>query len=181
MKPFDLGAKVFMSHYGRHEKWVTCPDCLGSKTIRVILGDETELTIECGGCNPGGFRPPTGMIPQYDYETLVVERTVTGVKVTRDSVEYELDNFGSSSYYTGTTENTFATKEEALAHGELSRQAREAEENRRFMAKTIIRGHRTRLIIAGASKRPRGSLSTIAQNCKSVKPRAKKRYDPIPL
>ena len=63
---FKIGDKVFQANYGRHERWIVCPDCLGTKHVKVILGDGTEVQIECGGCDPGGYEPSLGRIWQYD-------------------------------------------------------------------------------------------------------------------
>jgi hypothetical protein len=132
---FKIGDKVFKGFYGRKERWVKCPDCFGSKRVKVVLGDDTEVSIECGGCYPGGFDPSLGIIRQYDYVTEAREHTVTGVNLRADVVSYELDNFGGS-YYTATDQEVFATKDEAQAAAEEQRAHHEAEENRRLMAKT---------------------------------------------
>ncbi len=134
---FKIGDKVFQSSYGRHEKWVTCPDCLGSKRVTVVLGDGTEVKIECGGCYPGGYESSLGVIRQYDYSTQTNERTVTGICMRGTEVSYELNHFeGQCSYYHGNDTDTFATREEALAYGESKRLENEADENKRLMAKT---------------------------------------------
>lgn len=133
---FKLGDKVFKASYERREKWVVCPDCLGSKHLKVTLGDGSEVTIECGGCDPGGFEASTGRIRQYDYVTEIKEYTVTGVNLRAEEVGYELNNFGHGSYYTGTNKDVLGTKEEALAEGERQRLEHEAAENKRWMAKT---------------------------------------------
>ena len=132
---FKIGETVFKSRYERREKWVTCPDCFGSKTVKVVLGDGTEVIIECGGCYPGGFESSLGRIRQYDYETVVKEHRVTGVNMRAEGVSYELDNEGGS-YWTGTDKDVFGTIEEARAEGDRQRLEHEAEENRRWMAKT---------------------------------------------
>ena len=133
---FNIGDKVFMATYGRNDKFVTCPDCLGSKQVKVVLGDGTEILIECGGCDPGGYQCSTGRIRQYDYSVEAIERTVTGVKTTMSGTEYELDNFGGCSYYTGDQSKVFATEELAIAAVNLLKQQFEDEENKRLMAKT---------------------------------------------
>lgn len=132
---FKIGDQVFQASYGRTERWIICPDCLGSKTVRVILGDDTEVKIECGGCTPGGYEPPWGRIRQYDYAVEVKERTVTGICMHGSEVKYEMNNFGGS-YYTGDEKDVFATADEARADGERRRVEHEAEENRRWLAKT---------------------------------------------
>ncbi len=145
---FEIGDVVFRADFGRHETFVACPDCLGSKHVKVVLGDGTEVIIECGGCDPGGYEPSTGMIRQYKYETRVRQYQVTGVKTTATTVEYELNHFGGGSYYTGnndfddlshdfiTHRNVFATREKALAHGDKLKSEFEESENKRLMAKT---------------------------------------------
>lgn len=133
---FSIGDKVFKARYGRNEKWVTCPDCLGSKRVKVVLGDGTEVSIECGGCYPGGIDPSLGRIRQYEFSTEVHQHTVTGVCMHGTEVKYELDNFGSCSYWTGDDKDTFATREEALADGERQKQEHQDAENKRWMAKT---------------------------------------------
>jgi len=133
---FKIGDRAFKANYGRHEKMVTCPDCLGSTKVRVILGDGTELAIDCGGCDPGGYRGSTGAVKQYDYSTEARPYTVTSVKVSMDGVEYELNHFGGGVYWTAKDGELFATVEEAMADGERQRAEREADENKRLMAKT---------------------------------------------
>ena len=132
---FSIGAKVFKANYARHERWITCPDCLGSKTVKMILGDGTEVIIECGGCDPGGYQGSTGRIKQYDWAVNVKEMTVTGVCMKADSVSYELNGDGTS-YYSTTDKDTFATPEEAHAYGDIARLEHEADENKRLLAKT---------------------------------------------
>ena len=133
---FNIGDKVFKARYEKQEKWVTCPDCLGSRRVKMVLGDGTEILIECGGCDPGGYQPSTGRIRQYDYATVVKEYTVTGVNTRANEVGYELDNCGAGSYYTGTDKDVFGTVEEAQADGDNQRAEHEASENKRLMAKT---------------------------------------------
>ena len=133
---FKIGDKAFKATYGRHEKLVTCPDCGGSRHVLVILHDGTEITIECGGCDPGGYQPSTGRIKQYEYCTEVKEYTVTGFRLTAKDAEYELNNFGGCSYTTAKEDALFATYENAMFYGDSQKPIHEAEENKRLMAKT---------------------------------------------
>ena len=133
---FEIGQKVFMTKYDREARAVTCPDCDGSTKVKVTLGNGTEIMIDCGGCDPGGYQPSTGFITQYAYLVTVITRTVTGVKKSLTGIEYELDNFGDSSYYTGSNETCFADEEAAKAKGEELKSIHESEENSRLMAKT---------------------------------------------
>ena len=134
-KMFSIGQIVFKATYRRTEKLVTCPDCLGSRRVKMVLGDGTELLIECGGCDPDGYRASTGTIKQYDFAVQVKSYTVTGVNTRANAVSYELDNFGGS-YHTGTESDVFATADEAQAFGDSLRAEHEADENKRWMSKT---------------------------------------------
>jgi len=136
VKPkYGIGDKVFKGTYDRVETHVTCPDCGGSQHILVTLHDGTELAIECGGCDPGGYQGSTGRIKQYVFTEIATPYTVTGVNVRANGVEYELNNFGGS-YWTGAEAELFSTSEEAMTHATAKKAEHEAAENKRFMAKT---------------------------------------------
>ena len=140
---FKLGDVVFMASYERHETSIVCPDCLGSAKVRVILGDGTELKIECGGCDPGGYQPSTGRIRQYDYATKITKRVITGINLTDKDVEYRLDGEAGHCYigYQNSDYRVFATEEDAKKEGEALRVKHESEENKTLLAKT--KNHRT--------------------------------------
>lgn len=133
---FKIGDRVFMSSYDRGEKYITCPDCGGSQKVRMILADDTEIHIECGGCDPGGYRGSTGKVKQYEFSVVVTPYTVTGVKASIHEVEYELDNFGGCAYRIGKNDNLFPDEQSAMAGGEIKKLEHEAEENKRLLSKT---------------------------------------------
>ena len=129
---FNIGDKVYLAAYERKAIMVTCPDCFGSKRVRVILGDDTEISIECGGCYPGGYDPSLGYITNYEWTASAKLKTVTGVE--ERAGEPTRYNFGNTCDFDGN--KTFATEEEALTKANELRQAYEDEENKRLMAKT---------------------------------------------
>ena len=140
---FNLGDVVFMASYERHETSIVCPDCLGSAKVRVILGDGTELKIECGGCDPGGCQGSTGRIRQYDYVTKITKRIITGINLEDNDVEYRLDGHDGHCYIGSQNGDyrVFATEEDAQKEGEGLRVKHEAEENKTLLAKT--KNHKT--------------------------------------
>lgn len=131
----NIGDKVYKADYSRTEKLVPCPDCCGNKYLTVIMGNGDHVRIECAGCS-AGYEPPKGTVVQYEFEATTVQRTVTGIRLSSDSIEYELNNFGGGCYYTGKPGELFATKEEAQAQAEILKDAHEKAENARFLAKT---------------------------------------------
>ena len=133
---FKIGDEVFKARYDKVETFVTCPDCGGTRYVRVLLHDDTEIRVECGCCNRGGYQPSTGQIKQYQYTTFASPYTVTGISTRSDNISYELNNFGSGMYWTGDESELFPTIVEAMEAGEKKKAAHEAEENKRLMAKT---------------------------------------------
>lgn len=133
MKQFNIGDKVWTGTYTRSERSIVCPDCLGTKKVIVILGG-IEYSVDCGGCYPGGLEPPTGMIRQYDYMAVVEPHIIQQVSAEMKwgVVEYEY----RWEYGRGSTLGVFETEGEALAAAEAEREAYQADENKRLMAKT---------------------------------------------
>ena len=134
--PLPLGTTVYRATYGRNPVTIACPDCGGTKQIHVTLHDGSTWAISCGGCDPGGYQGPSGVITQYVYDVQVTTHRVTGVTIRADATEYELDNTGSGGYFTGSEKTVFATDAEARRYGESEQKERETEENRRLLAKT---------------------------------------------
>lgn len=132
---FNIGDKVYVATFGRKAITVPCPDCFGSTRLSVILGDDTEVSIECVGCTPGGFNPPRGFITNYEWAASASRQTVTGVEeqIEDGEIKYRYHFAGGYCDYDG---KTFATEEEALVKANELRQAHEDDENRRLMAKT---------------------------------------------
>jgi hypothetical protein len=87
MNHFNIGDTVWHAKAMNKEKWITCPDCLGTRTLKVILGDGTEHVIDCAGCSRG-YEGPTGSIRSYNYESVIEPKTITGVQIKSDEVEY---------------------------------------------------------------------------------------------
>jgi hypothetical protein len=132
---FNIGDKVYRATFDRVETSIVCPDCAGTKRIRVLLADDTCLSIECGGCDPGGCRPSTGRIKQFEWKATTTPHTVTGIAMNAAETSYQLDNYGGS-YYATDEKDTFATEAEALAAAELLKGKHQDEENARYRAKT---------------------------------------------
>ena len=136
MNKFNIGDSVFKGEYGKVETHVSCPDCGGTRHVTVVLHDQTEIQIECGGCDPGGYRGPTGTVTQYVFTTIAKPFTVTGFTIREGSVEYELNNYGGGFYYTAKEGELFSNSSDAMSAAETQRIEHEAEENKRLMAKT---------------------------------------------
>jgi hypothetical protein len=88
---YNIGDKVWYASVEHFEKYMTCPDCLGHKFLRVIFGDGTECSIDCAGCS-AGYEPPRGVVEYYGYEICVREVTIGGMEVQKDKpITYKFD------------------------------------------------------------------------------------------
>lgn len=102
---FNIGDKVWYASFGRVEKHIVCTDCQGQKYLTVIMGDKSEVTIECAGCQ-SGYDPPKGYNIIFDYVMESKRTTIEKIAINKDSIEY----------YTSAgcgADRVFATKKEA--------------------------------------------------------------------
>lgn len=92
MNKFNIGDKVFRATMRSVEKFNTCPDCWGKKYLRVILGDDSEVTIDCAGCDLG-YEPPRGYVTHRAYEPQVEGGKITGIEINENGVSYNLSGY----------------------------------------------------------------------------------------
>lgn len=87
MKIYNIGAKVWYAKREAITEREPCPECFGKRYLTVILGDESEVTIDCVGC-ASGFEAPKGYILYYKQTADVARITIDRVEINRDYVEY---------------------------------------------------------------------------------------------
>jgi hypothetical protein len=128
---FKVGDKAYLASMEYHQETVVCPDCAGKKYLTVILGDGTELSIDCCTCQ-SGYDPPRGYVNYHSYRPMseVQEITIDGVEYRKDgdnyvATEYQY-NKSSSSWRTAKSNQVSANKAEAQLRAEMM--AREASE-----------------------------------------------------
>jgi hypothetical protein len=59
--PFSLGVTVWHAAYGYESWWIECPECLGTKKVKVSLATGEEYELECRCCQEG-YEPSRGKI-----------------------------------------------------------------------------------------------------------------------
>ena len=85
---FNIGDKVWRSKAGSETIWIICPECLGSSRLRVILGDESQVSIPCVCCQHG-WDGSLGKIHSYSFVARTEEATITGIELRKqDGKEY---------------------------------------------------------------------------------------------
>jgi hypothetical protein len=90
---FHLGDWAYRAKLQHSQVEVTCPDCFGRRALRVVLGDDSEVTVECAGCRLG-YEPPRGYVHE-DRTQAATER----VQITK--IEMETNNGVPITYYGG--------------------------------------------------------------------------------
>ena len=121
---FDIGDKVWVAHWDKDKRWETCPHCLGKKYLTIIMGDESQVSIDCICCTDQWKSP--GKIPIYDYLPKAEEITIDGYEVSKDHGARKIHYRSGCHGY----DNAFATKEEALDFALAKIEQQKAEDER---------------------------------------------------
>lgn len=126
---FSYGEMVWCAEVRPTEKQVKCPDCFGMKYLRVTLGDDSVVTVDCQECERG-YLGPQGTVTAHDYAATVETRMVTGIETWDGEFRY-------SFYQRSSVEESrcFATQEEATVRAAELQTEDEERERQRFAAK----------------------------------------------
>lgn len=111
---FKIGDKVWYARAGRYETQILCPDCEGSRRVRVIFANNEETSIDCGGCSRG-YEGSSGTITEYKFKADVHQTTIDGVDQYRNKTTYKVNgNEYMNCYYSFDEKDIFGTEEEAV-------------------------------------------------------------------
>ncbi len=111
---FKIGDSLYCASFEMERIYVVCPDCGGTKTLRCILFDGTEYTIDCRGC-ASGYMPPTGRVVIHERKPKVDLGIIFGIEIndgTEEPIEYRI-KLGGSYARTLKENELFETKEAA--------------------------------------------------------------------
>lgn len=110
---YQIGQPIWRASWGAVTDYVTCPDCGGEGRIRVLLHDDTMVSIECEGCRRG-YERPDGKIRVYTRQPMAILSTITGVEIRDGKTEWQ-------------TQDSYRTSEHNLFEDEASCLARAQE------------------------------------------------------
>lgn len=126
MTKFQLGDTVYRAYARQQPVWITCPECLGSGRLRVILGDDSEVSIACVCCDRG-YEGSPGKIQTYKFMSDVHLEVITAIEMCSEGLlRYSVHGYSVNEY------DIFATREEALNRAETLAIEHEAEEKKRL-------------------------------------------------
>jgi hypothetical protein len=135
---FNIGDKVWRAKAGLEAIETICPECLGSARLRVILGDESQVSIPCVCCEHG-WDGSLGKIQSYTFVARTEEATITGIELHRqDDVDHVTYSCGG---WHVDEEDLFLTQLGALA--DAARLVTEYEANRKRRLGCKEKQHKT--------------------------------------
>ncbi len=115
MRRREIGDTIWTARTNKNNSYVECPDCFGKKFLTVILGDDSQVTIECDGCRDG-YLGASGRIHTWEHTAEVDCSAISGIEARLDEDGGELVDYrvgGSHAYRKYTQWEVFDTKEEA--------------------------------------------------------------------
>lgn len=123
----NIGDKVWTARLEHKEFTEVCPDCLGDKTVTLLLKNGDRHSLECHTCNPGGYQPSRGYVVKTQYQATAKEAVINEMEIRAEGTNYR--------FYNWSCKDVYDTKEEAVAAAEKLRVAREEEDFQRFTCK----------------------------------------------
>ncbi len=105
---YEIGQKVWWATFDATDDYIVCPDCNGMRYIRVLLYDDSIVTIACEGCKRG-FDASAGRIHVYKRKPMAIPVTIKGLELSEGKTEWQT----SGSYRTA-EHDLFDTEAEAL-------------------------------------------------------------------
>ena len=120
---YQIGDRVLVAHWTIAETREVCPDCGGTKTVKVVLASGEVLEAQCRHCTVG--YQAQGYVTKSVYTPKVWHGTVGSVRVdTNDEepVRYMLEETGVGTGSVHPERNLFLDAEEATA--EATRKAK---------------------------------------------------------
>jgi len=132
--PFPIGAKVWWSGPKYEETYETCPDCAGTRTIRMALGCGDVVELACATCTCG-FDPPRGVVKKTICGYGPREVDLGNVEIYRDEVRY------TAAGYTIDARELFTDRAMCEVRCEELRAAKQKDEDRMFLARHKSKRH----------------------------------------
>lgn len=126
---YQIGQEVWFATWAPTKTYVECPDCAGTGRIRVLMADDTMVSIECAGCSRG-YEPPTGYIQVYNRQPRAKHTTVIGVEIRDGKTEWR-----TTETYCADDGDLFDNEADALERAQEKAAQHDREERERIAQK----------------------------------------------
>jgi hypothetical protein len=113
---YQIGDRVLVAHWTTDEVREVCPDCGGTRKVKVVLASGEELEARCQHCSVG-FQS-AGYVTRSVYVPRVWHGTVGSIKIDthdEDPVRYMLEETGVGTGSIHSEKNLFDNAEDATA------------------------------------------------------------------
>ena len=131
---FQIGDAVYHARTKTRPVYLQCTECMGKKFLTVILGDDSQVTIECDCCKRG-WMGAQGSHEVYEHYEEVELGEIIGVELRGGIFEYRV-YAGPQSSWVLEEDKVFAREADAKTRAEELAKERTAE-----AAKTNCRKH----------------------------------------
>ena len=123
----QIGDSVWTARLKYREFNETCPDCLGKKTVTLLLENGEKHFLECHTCNPGGYQPSRGYVVKSQDQPIAQQSVIMSMEISSEKTTYRFHDWSC--------DQVFDTEAEAVAYAEKIRAEREEEAHQRFVWK----------------------------------------------
>jgi hypothetical protein len=129
---YQIGQVAWLATFENHARQVPCPDCGGTGRLRVLMHDDTQMSVECRNCAIG-YDSSTGRVTVHDREPRAEQVAIDGLEVTATEERYRV---GSGNVYRLIeSERLYDTEAEALVAARSLATQHDEEERKRILGK----------------------------------------------
>jgi hypothetical protein len=111
--PFNIGETVYWIGNGYAEEMIQCPECLGTKTIKMVQANGKEFQIDCAGCSVG-FERSTGQVKRGVWNHRPTLFTPRRVEISGAEVRYSEADPTANCYSCVNAKELFRLEAECL-------------------------------------------------------------------
>jgi hypothetical protein len=123
---YEIGQQVWYAGWESSPARIVCPDCAGEGRIRVLLPDDSMVSVNCVACQRGYDRP-SGYIECYDRHAVAKLVTITGVEMDSGKTEWK-----TSESYRTSEDDLFDNEVDAYAAAKVKAEEADREERERI-------------------------------------------------
>lgn len=125
---WKVGDWVYWAQFELRQETKTCPVCFDKRRVTVILGDDTQVVVECDYCGKG-YEGPRGTVKEYERLPKAEFVRIDGVHIEQsdrgEHIEYQC------AHSRPDTKDLFDTEACAIACANEKRLAYEKDEETR--------------------------------------------------
>lgn len=127
MSDYQVGDRPWYARFARYDEVrVPCPVCYGKREVKLILGNDDEVTLPCDYCGKG-YEAPTGTVVEYQRTAEARQVTITAVDIT-ETLSGVLRRYHWCDGYCADAEDLLGTEAEANVRAREKAEAQRLDE-----------------------------------------------------